>query len=63
LVAQGQEVAQIAAQTHVSESTVRNHKGNLVAKLGLTGCRQLYLFAGQHQVAIAAKWENAKGDS
>jgi DNA-binding NarL/FixJ family response regulator len=52
-VAQGLGASQIADRAHVSVCTVRNHKSNLVAKLGLAGRKQLYYFAGQHRAAIA----------
>ena len=47
-VSMGMQNMQIADLVHISRHTVKNHKSNMVEKLGLSGTTELYRFAIQH---------------
>jgi DNA-binding NarL/FixJ family response regulator len=63
LLAEEKDVPQIAGELFVGECTVRSHRANLLAKLGLAKVGQLGLFIGKHQAAILAWWESKKSGS
>lgn len=44
-MAQGANNADIAEQLGISPNTVKNHKRNLIEKLGLLNCAQLTIYA------------------
>jgi DNA-binding NarL/FixJ family response regulator len=46
--AQGRSIAEIAAQAHLSESTIKSHISSILSKLGLASRLQLVAFAHQH---------------
>ncbi len=47
-ISMGMQNLQIADMIHISRHTVKNHKSNMVEKLGLSGTTELYKFAIQH---------------
>ncbi|QHC57534.1 response regulator transcription factor [Rathayibacter sp. VKM Ac-2760] len=49
--AQGRSVAEMAAQAHLSESTIKSHISSILSKLGLASRLQLVAFAHQHGLA------------
>ncbi|MBF4463206.1 MULTISPECIES: response regulator transcription factor [unclassified Rathayibacter] len=49
--AQGRSIAELAAQAHLSESTIKSHISSILSKLGLASRLQLVAFAHQHGLA------------
>lgn len=47
-ISMGMQNKQIADIVHISRHTVKNHKSNMVEKLGLSGTTELYKYAIQH---------------